>query len=465
MFSSTKYASRRAKLRENIESGIILLPANREAPSNYPLNTYHFRQDSTFLYFFGLNVPDLIGVIDADSGQQMLVGEDFTIDDIIWMGAQPTVAQLAHSVGVSKTCTHAAFAEFIAEAIAQGRRIHFLPPYRADITIFLSDLLGISCSQVPSQISVKLALAVVAQREAKDADEIAEIERACRIGYLMHTKAMSMCKEGIVEQDIAGEIEGIAMRYGAGVSFASIVSQDGQTLHNHYHGNTLKNGRLLLVDAGAETNMNYCSDYTRTFPVSGKYTSKQKEIYEIVLAAHDHAFAISKPDMIYRDVHLDCMRVLVRGLSQLGLMRGDVDAAVEAGAHFLFMPHGLGHNMGLDVHDMENIGEKYVGYDEETERSDKQGQSSLRMGRRIHEGFVMTVEPGIYFIPDLINKWKSENMHSEFINYSALDSYYDFGGIRIEDDILITADSCRVLGEDKIPSTVAEVEDFMQANK
>lgn len=465
MFSSEKYAARRARLAGDVGGGIILLPANNDAPANYPLNCFHFRQDSTFLYFFGLNLPDLMGVIDADSGENILVGDDLTVDDIIWTGAQPSIASLAARVGVEKSFSRAQFFEYIEKAVGEGRKVHFLPPYRAEITILLSNLLGISHLQLASEASVKLALAVVAQREAKDADEIAEIERACRIGYLMHTKAMSMCREGVVEQDIAGEIEGIAMRYGAGVSFASIVSQDGQTLHNHYHGNTLKNGRLLLVDAGAETNMNYCSDYTRTFPVSGKFTTKQKEIYEIVLAAHDHAFKISKPDMIYRDVHLDCMRVLVAGLIELGLMRGDVDAAVEAGAHFLFMPHGLGHNMGLDVHDMENIGEKYVGYDSETERSDKPGQSSLRMGRRIREGFVMTVEPGIYFIPDLINKWKNENTNTEFINFEALDSYVDFGGIRIEDDILITADSCRLLGEDKIPATVAQIEEFMRANR
>ncbi len=465
MFSSDKYAARRARLSSDVGSGIILLPGNNESPANYPLNAFHFRQDSTFLYFFGLNMPELIGVIDADSGEQILVGEDITIDDIIWMGTQPTIAELGQSVGITKTCTKASFAEYIAKAVSEGRKIHYLPPYRADISVFLSDILGISYKQVAENISLRLVLAVVSQRETKDADEVAEIERACRIGYLMHTKAMAMCREGIVEQDIAGEIEGIAMRHGAGVSFASIVTQNGQTLHNHYHGNTLQDGRLLLVDAGAETNMNYCSDYTRTFPVSGKYTTKQKEIYEIVLAAHDHAFDISKPEMIYRDIHLDCAKVLVRGLTELGLMRGDADAAVEAGAHFLFMPHGLGHNMGLDVHDMENIGEKYVGYDEETVRNEKLGQSSLRMGRRIHEGFVMTVEPGIYFIPDLINKWKKENTNAEFINFDALESYYDFGGIRIEDDILITKDACRMLGEDKIPSKVADIEEFMKANR
>ncbi len=465
MFSSDKYTARRARLCKDIESGIIILPANNEASSNYPLNAYHFRQDSTFLYFFGLNIPELIGVIDADSGEQILVGDDYTIEDIIWTGAQPTVAQLAHSVGVSASCSRASFAEYITKAISQGRRIHYLPPYRAEITILLANLLGRSLAEVASGISVKLALGVVAQREAKDADEIEQIERACRIGYLMHTRAMSMCRAGVLEQEIAAEIEGIAMRYGAGVSFASIVTQNGQTLHNHYHGNTLEDGRLLLVDAGAETNMNYCSDYTRTYPVSGKFTSQQKEIYEIVLAAHDHAFAISKPNLIYRDIHLDCARVLVRGLIDLGLMRGEVDEAVEAGAHFLFMPHGLGHNMGLDVHDMENIGEKYVGYDNETERNEKLGQSSLRMGRRIREGFVMTVEPGIYFIPDLINKWKNENTNKEFINFAALDSYFDFGGIRIEDDILITHDSCRLLGKDKIPSRVADVEAFMNTNR
>lgn len=465
MFSAQKYQARRAKLKQSVESGIILLPANREAPYNYPSNTYRFRQDSTFLYLFGVNLPDLVGVIDADSGEEYLVGDDATIEDIIWTGVQPTVAELAMSVGVERTLTTAELETKISEAISLGRKIHYLPPYRADVSIFLSELLDMPYRDVASNISVRLALSVVAQREAKDSDEIAEIERACRIGYLMQTKAMSMCRVGMVEQDIAGEIEGIAMRYGAGVSFPSIVTQNGQTLHNHYHGNTLEDGRLLLVDAGAETNMNYCSDYTRTYPINGRFTLKQREIYEAVLKAHDHAFEISKPGLLYRDIHLDCVKVLVGSLIDLGLMRGDADEAVEAGAHFLFMPHGLGHNMGLDVHDMENIGERYVGYDEETLRSEKLGESSLRMGRRLREGFVMTVEPGIYFIPELIAKWKNEKINGEFINFAALDDYLDFGGIRIEDDILITENGNRMLGEDKIPSKVSDIEEFMKDNR
>ncbi len=462
MFPAETYSARRAELRARItRGGLILLPGNAESPANYPNNTYHFRQDSTFLYFFGLNIPGLAGLLDTETGEEMLFGDDFTMDDIIWMGPQPSVAELGASVGVASTAPVAKLYEKINLAVRMGRRIHFLPPYRDANKLLISALTGVRPEAVADYISVELALAVVSLRECKSPAEIAEIERACEISYAMHTTAMRMCRPGVVEREIAGAIEGIAMQHGAGVSFHSIVSQNGETLHNHYHGNTLAAGGLLLIDAGAESVMNYCSDHTRTFPVSGKFTDRQRDVYNIVLAANDRAFELSRPGVLYKEIHIEAVKVIVEGLKGLGLMRGDTDEIVEAGAHALFMPHGLGHQMGLDVHDMEDIGEKYVGYDLETERSAALGLSSLRMGRRLKAGFVMTVEPGIYFIPAYIEKWRAEKLNAQYIDFDALAPYLDFGGIRIEDDILITPEGNRMLGERRIPATVEDIEALM----
>lgn len=466
MFSKQTYSERRAALRSRVtRGGLIVLPGNAESPANYPNNTYHFRQDSTFLYFFGLNHPDLVGVLDIESGEDTLYGDDLSMDDIIWTGPQPTVKELGESVGITNTMPRNMMEQQITLAIRKGRKVHFLPAYRAENMLLLNSLLGVKKNALSNYISVELALAVVSLRDKKSEEEIEQIERACAIGYKMHTTAMKMCRAGVIEREIAGAIEGIAMAEGAGVSFASIVSQNGETLHNHYYGNTLEDGRLLLVDAGAENVMNYCSDYTRTMPVSGKFTSRQADVYNIVLAANARAFELAGPEMLYKDVHLASCRVIIEGLKALGLMRGDTDAALTAGAHALFMPHGLGHMMGLDVHDMEDIGEKYVGYDLETERSTQLGVSALRMGRRLKPGMVMTVEPGIYFIPAYIQKWRTEGMCSDFINFDALTPYFNFGGIRIEDDLLVTATGNRMLGERRIPATVAEIEEFMRENR
>lgn len=441
--------------------GIVLIPGHEESPANYPNNTYHFRQDSTFLYLFGQNIPNLFAVMDLDSGADYMFGDDVSLDDIIWMGPQPSVTELAAQVGVESVMPMAELSKVVSDAYRRGRRIHFLPPYRPAVTLQLSSLLGVKPEAIKDYISVELALAVVSIRSIKSFEEIEEIERACHIGYLMHTTAMKMAREGVVEREIAGAIEGVAMSLGAGVSFHSIVSQNGETLHNHSHHQTLTNGRLLLVDAGAESVLNYCSDYTRTMPVGGKFSARQADIYNIVLAANDKGFELSRPGILYKDVHLASCRVIVEGLKALGLMRGDVDDAVESGAHALFMPHGLGHMMGLDVHDMEDIGERYVGYDLETERSAQLGLSSLRMGRRLQPGMVMTVEPGIYFIPAYVAKWRAEGTNSEFINFDAVEKYLDFGGIRIEDDILITEKGNRMLGAERIPATIAQIEEFM----
>ncbi|MBQ4278963.1 MAG: aminopeptidase P family protein [Rikenellaceae bacterium] len=466
MFPKETYVRRRQQLAERVSrGGLILLPANGEAPANYPNNAYHFRQDSTFLYFFGLQQPGYVGLIDADTGETTLYGDDVTMDDIIWMGPQPTVREQAAQVGVARTAPLADLQETLTLAVRRGRPVHFLPPYRAERTLGISRWLGLRPEAVADHISIELAMAVVSLREAKDPDEIAELERAAAIGYEMHTTAMRMCRPGIVEREIAGAIEGVALARGAGVSFASIVSQHGETLHNHNHDGVLEAGRLLLVDAGAETTMHYCSDYTRTMPVSGRFTERQKDVYNIVLAANDRAFELSRPDAFYKDIHLEAARVLTRGLKDLGLMQGDVDDAVAAGAYALFMPHGIGHSMGLDVHDMEDIGERYVGYDLETQRSTELGLSSLRIGRRLRPGFVMTVEPGLYFIPAYMAKWKREGLGTPFINFAKAEEYLDFGGIRIEDNILITPVGNRMLGERRAPATVAGIEEWMARDR
>ena len=461
MFASNVYKERREALRHQIGGGLILLLGNGEASSNYPDNTYHFRQDSSFLYFFGINHPGFAGVIDVESGEDTLFGNDFTMDDIIWMGPQPSVASQAIEVGVEKSAPLAQLKQVIENAQRQGRKVHFLPPYRYANKLWLEELTGIRVAQLATQVSVELIKAIVALRSVKSALEIAEIERACDIGYEMHTTAMRMCKPGVKEQLIAGTIEGIALAHGAGVSFPTILSMNGETLHNHYHGNFLQEGRLMLTDAGAETNMNYCSDFTRTMPVGGHFTQRQKEVYNIVVAAHDCAIDYARPGNTWKEVHLEVCRTLARGLKELGLMRGDVDEAVAAGAHALFMPHGLGHMMGLDVHDMEDLGQIYVGYDDEIRPSTQFGLASLRMGRRLQEGFVITDEPGIYFIPALIDQWRAERMHTDFLCYDAIEKYKDFGGIRLEDDVLITATGSRFLGQKRIPLYVNEVEEMM----
>lgn len=461
MFDSSVYKQRRQALREKVGHGLILILGNNEAPANYPDNTYKFRQDSSFLYFFGHSHPGYAGVMDIEAGEDYFFGNDVTMDDIIWMGPQPSVKDLAAQVGVEKSFPFDKFKEFVGKAISQRRPIHFLPPYRYDNMLLLEDLTGIRASMTKQHASVELIKAVVALRSVKEACEIAEIDKACNIGYEMHTAAMRLCKPGVSEQYIAGILDGIASSYGNMVSFATILTQNGQTLHNHDHSHLLEAGRLMLTDAGAESVTNYCSDHTRTIPVGGKFTSRQRDVYSIVLDCHDKALELARPGVTYKSVHLEVCKVLAQGLKDLGLMKGNVNEAVAAGAHALFMPHGLGHMMGIDVHDMEDLGQCYVGYDDEVRPSDQFGLASLRMGRRLQEGFVITDEPGCYFIPALIDKWKAENMHKDFLNYEAIEKFKDFGGIRLEDDILIVPGGSRFTGEKRIPITISEVEQIM----
>ncbi|MBR0223170.1 MAG: aminopeptidase P family protein [Bacteroidales bacterium] len=461
MFDKQVYISRRKRLLEQVRSGVILLVGNSEASCNYPDNQYQFRQDSSFLYFFGLDKPDLAAVIDAETGDEWIFGNDVDIDDIIWMGPQPLIADQAAAVGVSKTAPFSKLADCLKQAQQKGRTIHYLPPYRNHNKILLHQMLGIGFDALKAGASEDLIKAVVALRLIKEPCEIAEIDKACNLGYTMHLTAMKMMRLGMVEQELVGVMEGVCKSGGVMTSFPTILSQHGETMHNHNHDGILTEGRLSLIDAGVENASHYCTDNTRTLPTGGKFTPKQKDVYEIVLTANDYAREAARPGVAYRDVHLGAARIIVQGLKNLGLVHGDVDEMVAAGVQGLFMPHGLGHNMGLDVHDMEDLGENYVGYDPDQTRAKQLGLGSLRMARRLRPGHVITDEPGIYFIPALIEKWKSEGHNAQFIDFARLESYYDFGGIRLEDDLLITENGARILGTKRLPITVEEIENTM----
>ena len=467
MFSKETYVSRRAELKKLVKSGIIILFGNNDSPANFPNNAYSpFRQDSSFLYYFGQKRDGLVGIIDIDNDMETLIGDDISVEDIVWYGSVDSVHDMAQQVGVANTAPMKTLKTICNDALRQKRKIHFLPPYRFDIKLQVFDLLGIHPNQQKESASMDLIKAVVKMRSAKEPQEIEELERAAVIGYKMHTTAMRMCKPGAIEQNIAGYLKGIAHGYGAMESFATILSQHGEIMHGAPSMNPLEDGRLLLVDAGAETINNYCSDNTRTMPVNGKFTQRQLEIYSIVEECHDYALKAARPGVKYWDVHFGVCRLMTDRLKELGLMKGDTDEAVAAGAHAMFLCHGLGHMMGMDVHDMENFDQINVGFDEETRPNLEQfGINCLRMGRRLEEGFVVTDEPGIYFIPALIDDWRSKGLHKDFINYDMLETYKDFGGIRIEDDLLITKDGCRFLGKDRIPYHPKDVEEFMANNK
>ena len=466
MFSKETYVSRRAELKKLVKSGIIILFGNNNSPCNFPANGYYpFRQDSSFLYYFGLQRDGLVGIIDVDNDIETLVGDDIDIDDIVWYGSVESVHDMAESTGVSCTAPMRSLKTICNDAMRQKRTIHFLPPYRHDIKLQIFDLLGIHPNQQKESASMALIKAVVKQRSTKEAQEIEELERAAVIGYKMHTTAMRLTRPGVTEKFVGGQVDGIANSYGAMVSFPTIYTQHGEIMHGNPSMNVLEAGRLALCDAGAETMDNYCSDNTRTMPVSGKFTQRQLEIYSIVEACHDYTLKVAEPGVKYFDVHLAVCKLMTDRLKELGLMKGDTEEAVAAGAHAMFLPHGLGHMMGMDVHDMESLDQRYVGFDEETQpRLDQFGTNCLRMGRRLEEGFVVTDEPGIYFIPALIDDWRASGHCAEFLNFDVLETYKDFGGIRIEDDVLITKDGCRFIGKDRIPYHPKDVEAFMEKN-
>lgn len=464
MFNKEVYIRRRDALRKKLNDGVVFIFGNEEASYNYPDNLYHFRQDSTFLYFFGLQIPSLSGIIDIDNGKDWLFGNDVDIDDIIWMGPQPSMVELGQEVGIENVDQLCMVHNYLANAISKGRRIHILPPYRAEHYLAYEKLLGIRPEMAKNYVSIELIEAIVSLREIKEPCEIEEIEKAVNITYEMQLTAMQMAHPGVRELEIAGALEGISLSLGAPPSFPIILSMNGETLHNHKHHQILEEGRLMVTDCGAETTMHYAGDITRTVPVGGKFSPLQRDIYNTVLAANMRVIENTRPGITYQEQQFLATRTLIEGLKEAGLMKGSIEAALEVGAHALFMPHGLGHAMGLDVHDMESYGENYVGYGPNTRRSTVAGHRSLRFGKGLKPGMVITDEPGCYFIPALIDKWRAEKMHLDFINYDAVEKMKGFGGIRIEDDILITETGCRVLGK-PVPKTVADIEAVMAASR
>lgn len=458
MFDKNIYVERRKKLKELVKSGVIYLPGNNETPMNFPSNAYHFRQDSTFLYYFGLDQAGLAAVIDVDNDNEIIFGDEVSLDDIVWMGDVEPISEQVKKVGVEETKLYSGLENELHQAISEGRKIHYLQQYKHDVMIEMNRLLGIHPSYVNKYTSMELTKAVIAQRSIKSDEEVAEIEKAVEISYEMNTLAMQMTKPGIKEQDVFGAVEGVSLSRGSGVSFPIIFSVNGAILHNHYHGNVMKDGDIALIDSGAETMMHYASDITRVIPVSGKFTAEQKDIYNIVLSAQKNAIEMLRPGVKFKDVHLTAAKIITEGLKDLGFMKGDVEDAVNNGAHALFFPHGLGHPMGLDVHDMEGLGENLVGYDNETKRDSQFGLAALRFGKKVEAGHVLTIEPGTYFIPQLIENWKKEGKNKDFLNFDKIESYVGFGGIRIEDDVLVTEDGYKVLGP-AIPKEIEDVEE------
>ena len=456
MFSAGTYAERRARLAEAVGSGVLVFLGNGESPMNYADNTYPFRQDSTWLYYFGIDHAGLAALVDIDGQRTTVFGNDLTLDDIVWTGPQPTVAELAARAGVAESGPAAALADVLERARAGGRTVHYLPPYRDEHRLTLSRLLGTPVSRVDAGFSLAFVRAVVGMRNLKSAEEVAEIERAVDTSVDMHVAAMQMVRPGLRESDVAARVTEIALAGGGGLSFPVIATIHGETLHNHYHGNTLASGNLFLLDCGAETAMHYAGDLSSAFPVSTTFDGRQRDIYQVVLEAHLAAVAAVKPGRPFREIHLLACRTIAEGMKSLGLMRGDLDEAVAAGAHAMFFQCGLGHMMGLDVHDMENLGEVWVGYDG-LPKSTQFGLKSLRLARPLEPGFVLTVEPGIYFIPELIRRGKAEGRFTEFICYDRLEAFADFGGARIEENLVVTADGHRILGKPR-PRTVEEIE-------
>lgn len=454
MFSTDTYKNRRAALKRNVGSGLMLFFGNEECGMSYEDNTYHFKQDSSFLYFFGLDYAGLAAIIDVDENREIIFGNELTIDDIVWMGTQPTLHEKAHRVGISEVRPTSELKDYLDAAASKGQEIHYLPVYRAEHRLKLQNLLGIHPGA--EQPSVPFIKGIVNLRNYKTAEEIIELEKACDVTADMHIEAIRTVKVGMHEYEVAAALEAVAQANGCRISFPTITTVNGQTLHNHYHGNLINEGDMVLIDAGAETEMGYCGDMSSTVCAGKTFTTRQKEVYDIQVASHLAAVNALKPGIPFKDVYELSCRVICEGMKSLGLMKGDPAEAVAAGAHAMFFPCGLGHMMGMDVHDMENLGEVWVGYDGQR-KSTQFGRKSLRLARPLEPGFVLTIEPGIYFIPELIDLWKSENRFTDFICYDKLEPYRDFTGLRNEEDYLITETGARRLGK-RIPLTTEEVE-------
>ena len=456
MFSADTYQKRRDILKKNMGSGLLLFLGNNESPINFQDNSYRFRQDSSFLYFFGISQPGLTALIDVENDREIIFGDELSIDMIVWMGNQPTIANLAAKAGIKEVRSTNELTKYMQQALSRKVAIHFLPPYRPDNMWLLHRLFGYHQDEMKKLASLDLVKAVIRQREIKMPEELVEIERAVDISVDMHVAAIKSAKPGMMEAEIAGIMHEVALAAGGDIAFPIIATINGQTLHNHYHGNRIKDGDLFLCDAGAETAMGYAGDISSTFPVSKTFSSRQKEIYEITLSAHEAALNELKPGIPFKEVHFTSAKKIVEGLKHMGMMKGDTGLAVENGAHALFFPCGTGHMMGLDVHDMEDLGEEYVGYDGQP-KSTQFGLKSLRLGKALKPGHVVTIEPGIYFIPELIDLWRKEGINKDFLNFEKINQYRDFGGIRNEEDVVITDNGYRILGK-PCPKSINEIE-------
>ncbi|MGM9788104.1 MAG: aminopeptidase P family protein [Candidatus Cryptobacteroides sp.] len=465
MFNKETYIRRRAELFKKLsgQSGVAVFIGNADSPAQYRDNCYKFRQDSTWLYLFGLDRANLAATIDLESGESTLYGDDVSIDDIIWTGPVPSISELAQSVGIERSAPLSALASAV-----KGRKVHFVPVSRSYNAGVLAELVGIKPEECYARgkaacqaASAPLVEALISLRLVKEPQEIELLDKACTLGQKMHSIARDAIALGVIEQDIVGRMEGFALAKGWGVSFGTILTQHGEIFHCLDHQQKVQDGKLLLIDAGLELNDHYASDFTRTYPTGGRFTQKQKEIYSIVYECNELAFNMVKPGVAYRDVHLAVSELILKRLGEIGLVHGDPAEMLREGYAGLFMPHGLGHNMGLDVHDMEDYGENLVGYDPDQSRSSQLGIGSLRMARRLKEGNVITDEPGIYFLPALIEQWRSEGIGRGCIDYQRLKEYYDFGGIRLEDDLLICPQGARRLGENRLPIAPEDVESCM----
>jgi len=458
MFNKETFIQRRKKLRNEFKkfkkSGLILITGNSEASMDYLDNTYDFKQDSTFRYYFGIDRADMFGLIDLTNDKDYIFGYDYTIDDIVWMGPQESLRDEATNFGIKNTGSYEDLKVFIK--YNNDKEVYYQPQYRGENIITLGELLNKTNDEIKDGSSKELCYAIANQRNYKSPEEIIEIEKAVNVTRDMHLRAMRTAKKGMKEYEVTANIQEVVLKNHCTNSFPTICSTNGQTLHNHYHGNTLESGKMLLIDSGAKSNSGYCGDMTTTFPVDEKFTPKQAEVYNILIDAYNHTESILRAGITYKEVHLSTCYKIIEGLKSLGLIKGDLDKAIENGVQALFMPHGLGHMMGMDVHDMENFTEVIVGYNGE-EKSTQFGLASLRLGRVLEDGFVFTVEPGIYFIPELIKKWKDEKINSEFLNFEKIEEYLDFGGIRYEGDYVIEDGKGRRLGL-KMPKTVKEVE-------
>jgi Xaa-Pro aminopeptidase len=462
MFAETVYIQRRERLRHALDGGLVLLLGHAPSPMNYAANAYPFRQDGSFLYFFGLDEPDVAAVIDVDEGTERVFGDDPTVEEVVWTGPQQPLREKCERCGVAETAPSSNLELVLEKALKQKLPIHFLPQYRPENILRIQTLLRIDPQAVRERASESLIRAVVELRSVKSAEEIEQIEAALDISYEMQTTAMKLARPGLVEREIVGAMENIILSHGVQPAFLPIFSVHGETLHNPNYDNVMRDGDIAVNDSGAESLLHYASDITRTIPIGGRFSARQREIYSIVLDAQEKAIAAVAPGVEFREVHRLACVALMAGLKQLGLVKGDPAQAVQSGAHTLFFQCGLGHMMGLDVHDMEALGEDYVGYTDSIKRNPQFGWRSLRLAKAVQPGYVVTVEPGIYFIGTLIDRWKAERKCEQYIDYNAVEAYRDFGGVRIEDDVLVTEKACRILGK-PIPKTIADVEALASA--